>query len=141
MFHLKRPWVGERSFVLWKLTYVALCKFIPFWLHFSPFWSNFFKDFFQGFGLLLVGRPVFKVSCLSNVPIYWNLVLIMFFQVSILSISRKVMERNYKLKSSKWKVLRKNKKPKLSTKEALLEYFRLKFEKANVMFEISALEL
>ena len=51
------------------------------------------------------------------------------------------MERNYKLKSSKWKVLRKNKKPKLSTKEALLEYFRLKFEKANVMFEINALEL
>ena len=25
-------------------------------------------------------------------------------------------------------------------KEALLEYFRLKFEKANVMFEINALE-
>ena len=50
------------------------------------------------------------------------------------------MEGNDKLKSSKWKVLRKNKKPKLSTKEALLEYFRLKFEKANVMFEINALE-
>ena len=50
------------------------------------------------------------------------------------------MEGNDKLKSSKWKVLRKNKKPKLSTKEVLLEYFRLKFEKANVMFEINALE-
>ena len=38
--HLKRLWVGERSFVLWKLTYIALYKFSPFWLCFSPFWGN-----------------------------------------------------------------------------------------------------
>ena len=38
--HLKRLWVGERSFVLWKLTYIALYKFSPFQLRFSPFWGN-----------------------------------------------------------------------------------------------------
>ena len=31
-FHLKRPWLGERSFFLWKLTYIALCKFSWYWL-------------------------------------------------------------------------------------------------------------
>ena len=46
-FHLKRPWVGERSFVLWKSTYIAFCKFILFRLRFSPFWGNLFKDFFK----------------------------------------------------------------------------------------------
>ena len=29
-----------------KFTYIALCKFSPFWLRFSPFWGNFFKDLF-----------------------------------------------------------------------------------------------
>ena len=43
-FHLKRPWVDERCFFLWKLTHIALCKFSRFWLRFSPFWRNFFKD-------------------------------------------------------------------------------------------------
>ena len=54
---LKRPWVGERSFVLWKLTYIALCKFFPFSLRFSPFWEFFSK--IPLFGLLFVGRSVF----------------------------------------------------------------------------------
>ena len=36
-FHLKRPWLGERSFFLWKLTYIALCKFSWYWLRFSKF--------------------------------------------------------------------------------------------------------
>ena len=55
-FHLKWPYVGEK---FWKLTYIALCKFFPIWFPFSPFWANFFKDFVQGFGSLLVGRSVF----------------------------------------------------------------------------------
>ena len=75
---LKRPWVDERIFVLWKLTYIALSKFILFWLCFFPFWDNFFKVFFQWFGLLLVGRSVFWASYLPNVLISWNLVLIIF---------------------------------------------------------------
>ena len=36
-FHSKRPWLGERSFFLWKLTYIALRKFSWYWLRFSKF--------------------------------------------------------------------------------------------------------
>ena len=43
-FQLKRLCASEKSFFLWKLTCIALCKFSSFWLRFSPFWSNFFKD-------------------------------------------------------------------------------------------------
>ena len=50
------------------------------------------------------------------------------------------MQGSDELKSSKWKILRKNKKSQIWTKKALFEYFRLKFEKANVIFEINALE-
>ena len=49
------------------------------------------------------------------------------------------MEGNDKLKSSEGKFLRKNKKSQIWTKKALFEYFRLKFEKADVIFEIHAL--
>ena len=42
---------------------------------------------------------------------------------------------------SKWKVLLKNIKSQAWTKEGLFEYFRLKFEKANVIFEINALQI
>ena len=37
--------------------------------------------------------------------------------------------------------MRKNKKSQIWTKKALFEYFRLKFEKTNVIFEINALEI
>ena len=50
------------------------------------------------------------------------------------------MEGNDKLKSSIEKFLCKNKKSQIWTKKALFEYFRLKFEKANVIFEINAFE-
>ena len=50
------------------------------------------------------------------------------------------MEGNDKLKSLKWKVLHKNKKSQVWIKKALFEYFRLKFEKANIIFENNALE-
>ena len=50
------------------------------------------------------------------------------------------MEGNDKLKSSKWKVLRRNKKSQIWNKNALFEYFRFKFEKANFIYEINALE-
>ena len=50
------------------------------------------------------------------------------------------MQGSDELKSSKWKILRKNKKSQIWTKKALFEYFRLKFEKANVIFEINAFE-
>ena len=46
------------------------------------------------------------------------------------------MEGNDKLKSSEWK----NKKSQIWTKKAFFEYFRLKFDKANAIFEINALE-
>ena len=39
------------------------------------------------------------------------------------------MEGNDKLKSSKWKVLHKNKKSQIWTKNVFFECFRLKFEK------------
>ena len=91
---LKRPWVGERSFVLWKLTYIALCKFSPFWLRFSPFWGIFSR--ISSFGLLLVG------SLYSRLSIQWYSCLLKrccnyIFQVSILSISTKVLKGNYNL--------------------------------------------
>ena len=41
---LKKTWVVKRSFFLWKLTYIALCKFSQIWLRFSLFWGNFFKN-------------------------------------------------------------------------------------------------
>ena len=131
--------MGEGSFVLWKLIYIALCKLIPFWLRFSPFWVNIFKDFSRIW--LIIGWQVCILGLLSAKCSYllkpcFNYI----FQVSILSISRKVMEGNDKLKSSKWKVLCKNKKSWILTKKALIEYFRLKFEKANVIFEINAFE-
>ena len=50
------------------------------------------------------------------------------------------MEGNDKLKSWKWKVLHKNKKSQAWIKKALFECFRLKFEKANIIFENNALE-
>ena len=99
---LKKTLSGERSFVLWKLTYKALCKFFPFWLRFSAFWGNFVKDFFQWFGLLSVGRSVFKAYYLPNILIYWNLVLIIFSKFQ--SMSRKVMEGNDNL----WTFLKKH---------------------------------
>ena len=89
---LKRPWVGERSFVLWKLTYIALCKFSPFWLRFSPFWGNFFKDLLVwliiGWQVCIIGWESDKYSFLLKPCCNY------IFQVSILSMSTKVMERN-----------------------------------------------
>ena len=137
---LKRPWVDERIFVLWKLTYIALSKFILFWLCFFPFWDNFFKVFFQGFGLLLVGRSVFWAYYLPNVLISWNLVLIIFTKFQWY-ISRKVMEGNGKLKNSKWKPLCKNKKSQIWTKRSPFWIFQTEiWQSYNVIFEINALE-
>ena len=50
------------------------------------------------------------------------------------------MEGNDKLKSSKWKILEKNKESQIWTKKALFEYFRLKFKKPNVIFGMNALD-
>ena len=36
--------MGKRSYFVWKLTYIALCRFSRFWLRSSLFWGNFFKD-------------------------------------------------------------------------------------------------
>ena len=132
--------MGEGSFALWKLSYIALCKFIPFWLRFSPIWVNFVKDFFSriwltfGWQVCILGLLSAKCSYLLK-PCF-NYI----FQVSILSISRKIMEGNDKLKSSKWKVLRRNQKSQIWNKHALSEYFRFKFEKANFIYEINSLE-
>ena len=50
------------------------------------------------------------------------------------------MEGNDKMKSSKWKLLRRNQKSQIWNENALFEYFRFKFEKANFIYEIKALE-
>ena len=126
------------------MTYIALCKFIPFWLRFSSFWGNFFKDFFKdlayywlaGLYYYLYYYLLLSAKCFYLLKPCFNYI----FQVSILSISRKVMEGNDKLKSWKWKVLHKNKKSQAWIKKALFEYFRLKFGKANIIFENNALE-
>ena len=65
---LKRPWVGKRCFFLSKLTYIALCKFSWFWLRFSPFWGNVFKDlliwFIIGWQVCILGWVSDKYSYL-----------------------------------------------------------------------------
>ena len=84
--------MGERRFVLWKLTYIALCKSSLFWLRFSPFWANFFKD------LLIWLIIVWQVCILGWVSDKYSYLLKpccnYIFQVSILSISTKVMGGN-----------------------------------------------
>ena len=91
-WHLKWPWVGETSFVLWKLAYIALCKFSPFWLIFSPFWENFFKYLliwlFIAWKVCILGRVSDKYSYLLKPCCTY------IFQVSFLSISTKVVEEN-----------------------------------------------
>ena len=81
-FHFKRPWVSERSFFLWKLTYIALCKFSWFWLRFSPFWGNFFIDlliwFNIGWQVCILGWISDKYSYLLKSSCNY------FFQVSII---------------------------------------------------------
>ena len=72
---LKKAWVGERSFVLWKLIFTALCKFPPFWFRFSPFCSNFFKDLLVW---LIIGWQVRILEYLRIILIYWNLVVVIF---------------------------------------------------------------
>ena len=54
---------GKRSFFLWKLTYIALCKFSRFRLPFSPFWDNFFKDLLIW---LIIGWEVCILGWLSD---------------------------------------------------------------------------
>ena len=119
--------MGERSFVLWNR---------HIWLYLNSSRFDFFQGFFSRIWLI-IGWKVFILGLLSAKCSYllkpcFNHI----FQVSILSISRKVMEGNDKLKSSKWK----NQKSQIWTKKALFEYFRLKFDKVNAIFEINALE-
>ena len=88
----------EKFFVLWKLTYIALCKFSPHWLRFFPFWGNFFKD------LLIWLIIVWQVCILGWVSEKYSYSLktccSYIFQVSILSISTKKMEGSYNIWSS-----------------------------------------
>ena len=89
--------MGERSFVLWKLTYIALCKFFLFWLRFSPFGGNVFKDFPIW---LIIGWQVCILDWVSDKYSYLlkpcsNYI----FPVSILPISTKVMEGNDNLRT------------------------------------------
>ena len=107
---------------------------------FLPILGQHFQGFFSRIWLI-IGWQVCILGLLSAKCSYllkpcFNYI----FQVSILSISRKVMEGNDKLKSSKWEALRKNKKSQIWNKKALFEYFRFKFEKANFIYEINALE-
>ena len=105
-----------------------------------PILGPLFQEFFSRIWLIN-GWQVYILGLLSAKCFYllkhcFNYI----FQVSISYISRKVMERNNKLKSTKWKVLHKKKRSQIWTKKALFEYFRLKFQKANVIFEINALK-
>ena len=89
---LKMAWVGERSFVLWKLIYIALCKFFPFWLCSSPFWLIFFKNLPIW---LIIGWQVSILDWVSDKHSYLLKPCCHYiFQFSILSISTKVMEGN-----------------------------------------------
>ena len=60
---LKKSLGGYKKFFLWKLTYIALCKFSRFWLRFSSFWGNFFKVLFIcliiGWQFCILGRVFF----------------------------------------------------------------------------------
>ena len=105
-----------------------------------PILGPLFQGFFSRIWLIN-GWQVYILGLLSAKCFYllkhcFNYI----FQVSISYISTKVMEGNDKLKSTKWKVLHKNKRSQIWTKKALFEYFRLKFQKANVIFEINALK-
>ena len=94
-FHLKRSWVGERRFVLWKLAFIALCKFSPFWLRFSSFWDNFFKYLLIW---LITSWQAGILGWVSDKYLYLLKPCCNYiFQVPILSISMKVRERNYDL--------------------------------------------
>ena len=74
-----------------KFTYIALCKFSPFWLRFSPFWGNFLKDLFiwliTGWQVCILGRESDKYSYLLK-PCK------LYFLSFNLYISTKVMEGN-----------------------------------------------
>ena len=73
---LKKSLGGYKKFFLWKLTYIALCKFSRFWLRFSSFWGNFFKDLLIW---LIIGWQVCIPGGVSDkYSIYCNLVVIIF---------------------------------------------------------------
>ena len=119
---LKKTLDGWEKFRLIKLTCIALCRFTPFWLRLSPF-PRIFSRIWLIIGWKVCILGLLSANCSYLLKPCFNYV----FQVSILYISRKVMEGNNKLKSSKWKFLRKNKKSQIWTKKAIFEYFRLKF--------------
>ena len=73
---LKKTLGGWEKFFLWKLTYIALCKFSRFWLRFYSFWGNFFKDLL--ISLIIGWQVVFQAECRTNILIYWNFVVITF---------------------------------------------------------------
>ena len=79
---LKKTLVGKRSFFIWKLTYIALCKFSRLWLRFSPFRGNFFKNLLIW---LIIGWQVCILGCVSDKYSYLlKLCCNYIFQVSII---------------------------------------------------------
>ena len=87
---------------------------------FLPISGQFFQGFFSriwlifGWQVCILGFLFAKCSYLFK-PCFSYI-----FQVPVLSISRKVMEGNDKLKSSKWKILEKNKESQIWTKKPFL---------------------
>ena len=74
------------------MTCIALCKLSPFWLCFSPFWGNLFKDLLIW---LIIGWQVCILDRVSDKYLYLlKLCCNYIFQVSILSTSTKVMKGN-----------------------------------------------
>ena len=102
---LKKTLGGWEKFRVIKLTCIALCRFTPFWLRLSPF-PRIFSRIWLIIGWKVCILGLLSANCSYLLKPCFNYV----FQVSILYISRKVMGGNNKLKSSKWKFLRKNKK-------------------------------
>ena len=124
--------MGERSFFLRKLTYIALCKFSRFWLRFSPFWGNVFKDlliwFIIGWQVCILGWVSDKYSYLLKPCCNY------IFQVSILSISTKVMKGNDNLWTSlkihyiwQWIAFVQNKKNHSGFRSYTLQTYFLEF--------------
>ena len=90
---------------------------------FLPILGQLFQGFFSriwliiGWQVCILGLLFAKCSYLLKPCFNYT------FQVSILSISRKVMEGNDKLKSSTWKFLRRNKKSQIWDQKCLIWVF------------------
>ena len=91
----------------------------------GPLFQGFFSRIYliNGWQVYILG--ILSAKCFYLLKHCFNYI----FQVSISYISRKVMERNNKLKSTKWKVLHKKKDLKFGPKKLFLNISDWNFKK------------